>query len=73
MTKVFKIEILIIDHDQCGEEGVKDVIENARYPNRCISPHVMNIKSAEVDWDDDHPLNNYGTMAAAYRDLFPVV
>ena len=72
MTKVFKIEILIIDHDECGEEGVKDVIENTRYPNRCIDPHVMNIKSAEVDWTDDHPLNNCGTMAATYRDLFPI-
>lgn len=73
MTKVFKIEIMVVDTDHIGEEEVKSVIQNSKYPNWCISPQVMNCKSVEVDWSDETPLNNYGKMAAAYRDLFPIV
>ncbi len=72
-TKVYKIEILVIDHDQLGQAEVVRVIENTKYPNYCINPSVENIRSVDVDWSDDHPLNNSGTSAAAYRDLFPIV
>ena len=59
--KVYKLEIMIIDHDNCGAEEIKDVIENARYPNRCIMPEVMSIKHADIgEWSDEHPLNNLG-------------
>lgn len=55
--KAYKIEILIIDHDKVGED-IKHHIENARYPNRCIYPHVMNITETDIGpWTDDHPLN----------------
>jgi len=68
--KAMKVEILILDFDNLGEEGVREALENGRYPNRCISPDVKSIKSVEIDWNDDHPLNKAGTSASAYRDLF---
>ena len=68
--KVFKIEIMVIDFDQLGEQGVKNEIENVNYPNDCMSTEVKNIKSVDVDWSDDHPLNKCGTSARAYQDLF---
>lgn len=70
--KAYKVEILIVDHDRCGADGIKDVIENSRYPNRCISPYVMEIKEAEIgEWHDGHPLNFHSTAPDEYKKLFP--
>jgi hypothetical protein len=33
MTKVYKVELLIIDHDGLGQDEITSVIENTRYPN----------------------------------------
>ena len=68
--KAMKVEILILDFDGLGEYEVRATIENTRYPNHCISPSVQSIKSVEIEWSDDHPLNNSGTSARAYADLF---
>jgi len=69
-TYVYKVELLIVDHDGMGGDDIKDVLENTRYPNRCINPVVMNIERKEVDWNDDHPLNNHDTMKDEYNRLF---
>lgn len=68
--KVFRIEVLVIDMDGCGADGVRDALENARYPNRCISPDVKSIEEREVDWHDNHPLNHRDKCDAAYAELF---
>lgn len=70
MTKVHEVTLLIVDFDQLGAEEIKNVIENARYPNRCISPQVKNTVTVEVEWDDDHPLNNRHTKDEEYKRLF---
>jgi hypothetical protein len=70
MTKVYRVELLIVDHDSIGIEGIKSAIENARYPNRCIAPAVMMHESQDVEWSDEHPLNNYSTMLAEYLRMF---
>ena len=70
--KAYKIEILVIDHDGVGEEEIKQVLENARYPNRCISPDVKTIKSVDIgEWHDDHQLNKLDSCATAYHTYFP--
>lgn len=72
--QVHKIEILVIDFDEVGAEGCKEVIENTRYPNRCISPEVKSIQTRDIgEWDDDHPLNHQNTAEAEYRRLFEAV
>ena len=56
--KAYKIELLIEDHDEIGIHQIIDVIENARYPNRCISPEVISAMQSDIgEWHDDHPLN----------------
>jgi len=70
--KIHKIEILIIDFDGLGEEGIKDVIENTRYPNDCISLEVKMIKTKEIEWNDEHPLNFSNTSDEEYQRLFSV-
>jgi hypothetical protein len=72
-TKVHKVTILIVDHDRVSDlpgDELKHIIENARYPNRCISPSVMAIETREVEWDDAHPLNRTATWKTAAEDLF---
>lgn len=70
-TQVHRVVLLIIDHDVVGSEGVQDVIEDARYPNRCISPEVMSIETVEVEWTDEHPLNYHDKTEAEFARLFP--
>ena len=66
--KVMKMEILVLDFEGLDEEGSKNTIENNKWNN--VS--VKSIKSVDIEWTDDHPLNNAGTEARAYADLFPV-
>lgn len=68
--EVHKIEIMVIDFDNVGADGIKSVIENAHYPNRCISPTIKSIETRAVYWSDDHPLNFRSTCDQAYKDLF---
>ena len=69
--KAYKIEILVIDMDEIGEDEIKSVIENARYPNRCISPEVKNIQSVDIgEWHDEHPLNLRSKVDAEFARLF---
>ena len=70
--KVYKVIVLIIDMDEIGEDELKLVIENTRYPNRCISPEVHSIEAADIgEWDDYHPLNNRFTSIKEWERLFP--
>jgi hypothetical protein len=58
--KAFKVEILIIDHDDVGDE-LESLITNANYPNDCINPQIISIEEADIgEWHDDHPLNKMG-------------
>jgi hypothetical protein len=69
-TKVFKIEIMIVNHDKLSEKEVVEALEESNYPNDCIMPRVMKIESREVDWNDEHPLNNRLLAKGAYDKLF---
>ena len=69
--KVYKIEVRVVDLDQIGEQEIKIVIENTRYPNRCISPEVKKIESRDIgEWHDEHPMNNSQTADAEYQRPF---
>ena len=69
-TKVHRVTLLVIDDDDLGADGVREVLENARYPNRCIRPDVKSVETREVEWHDKHPLNRRDTADEAYRALF---
>jgi len=64
--KVFKLEVMVLDFEGDGIEEIKNNVEQSRYLNAT----VMNHKSADIEWDDEHPLNKAGTQARAYQDLF---
>lgn len=69
--KAYKIEILIIDHDELGEEGVVSAIQDTNYPNDCIIPSVEELVCVDIgEWSDDHPLNLNATCKDEYNRLF---
>ena len=69
--KVQKIVLSVIDFDGIGIKGVTEAIENARYPNRCISPNVVSAEERDCgEWSDNHPLNNIKTHDDAFMKLF---
>jgi hypothetical protein len=70
MTRVHKIEILVIDFDEVGEPDIRRMLENTRYPNHCIAPQVMSFTTRDVVWSDSHPLNRRDEQAAEYQRLF---
>jgi hypothetical protein len=72
--KVIKVELFFVDFDGVGVEGARDVIETARYPNRCVSPVVLSVEGRDIgpqaDWHDDHPLNRADSCADEIKRLF---
>lgn len=69
---VHKVVLTIIDFDDVGADEIKSVIEDEHYPNRCISPKVVDIETVNIgEWDDDNPLNNIKTSDSEWHRLFP--
>jgi hypothetical protein len=69
--QIHKIVLTIIDLDEIGAESCREVLENTKYPNRCISPDVLSIETREIgEWHDDHPLNHEETADAEIARLF---
>ena len=70
--KAHVVTLTIIDFDDIGADEIKVIIENVHYPNRCISPDVVNIETADIgEWHDDHILNYKRTATAEWKRLFP--
>lgn len=70
IRNVYKVELLVVDFDGIGADGVRQELENAHYGNRCIRPQVMSTETRQVVWDDSHPLNRTDTAEAEFRRLF---
>lgn len=70
MTKVHRIVLCVVDHDQLGTDEVRSVLESTHYPNHCISPRVVEVATRQVDWTDEHPLNQDATATDALNELF---
>ena len=69
--KVHKVVLSIVDFDNVGADDVKIVLENTRYPNRCISPKVESLETMDIgEWTDEHPMNNSKTARAEFERLF---
>jgi len=69
-TKIYKITLFVADWDDLGADSVVEVIESTKYPNHCIGPRVVDIKTEAVDWSDDHPLNKQNSWKEAFQKLF---
>ena len=70
LTKVYKIELMVIDTDSVGEADIRAMIEQAHYANHCIAPTVQSVTHKLIDYTDEHPLNNRHTCKAEFCRLF---
>lgn len=69
--KAYKIELLVIDFDELGKDSIIQEIENANYPNDCLSPTVKSVVEKDIgEWNDGHPLNKLATSDDAYKEIF---
>lgn len=66
MHRVYKIELMVIDHENLGDEGIKAALENTKY----VFASVMGMDSRPIEWTDEHPLNNRRTSKAALEEMF---
>ncbi len=68
--KAYLLAVLVVDHDGIGPEAIAEVLNEARYPNRCILPEVLVAHVADIgEWSDDHLLNtssDYAEIVRAY-------
>lgn len=69
--KVHRLTFVVVDFDEVGAAEVGSIIENARYPNRCISPDFLSAETWEIgEWEDDNPLNILSTRQEELSKLF---
>lgn len=70
--KAYKVELLILDFDGLGEDGVAAALENTRFANDCITPKVVKMEQADIgEWNDNHPLNQKYSTEKEFNRLFP--
>ena len=63
-TKVHRVVLLVVDHDNLGAATISSMLANADFPE------VMHIDTREVEWTDSHPLNIGGKMQNEFVRLF---
>ena len=69
--KTHKVELLIIDFDDVGDEEIQSLLEETRYSNRCIFPKVKKITTVDIgEWHDKYLLNLKNTKDEEYERLF---
>ena len=69
-TKVYKIVLCTVDHDNVGAKGMKQLIENVLLPNHIDAGTVVSIEERDIEWTDEHPLNSCRTHDAEFARLF---
>lgn len=69
--KVHRVTFYVVDFDQIGADGVRETLENTRFPNDCMNPTVLSVETADCgEWSDDHPLNLTDKCHSAIGALF---
>lgn len=66
MARVYKVELMIVDHEDCGEDEVITLLESVKY----LYPLVVDIDSVPIEWDDEHPLNHRDTWRQEFNQMF---
>jgi len=69
--KAHIVTIYVLDLDGLGPDGVEEELENTRYANHCMNPEVLNVKTVDVPFHDDHPLNSRAKCLTWLKEQFP--
>lgn len=66
-ANVWKMDIVIIDHENISLEDIKTML---RERMRHISALVLSSKKKEIEWDDSLPINQRDGWEKAVNDMF---
>lgn len=66
-ARVYRFEVIVVDFERCSPEDVRAVIE--QIPELGLT-RVMSTDYRDVEWSDEHPLNQRRTQEEALRKLF---
>ena len=67
-TKMHRIVLFVIDHEDIGQNEVKMLVKDNRY----VSPNIKDIRTADIgEWDDDHKLNKTKSTIQDFENYFP--
>lgn len=67
MSKMYKLEVYVIDLEGHGMEEIIRCIENCRF----VYPSVMDAQEADIgEWTDEHIFNKRDTPVWKYREVF---
>lgn len=66
--KVYKLEVLVLDFENYGQESISTMLEQIRG----LHVGVLSTQQADIGvWDDENPLNYYTQRNAEVMRLFP--
>lgn len=69
--KVYQVTLQVFDFDDLGEDEIKRVLYEARYPNSEMLVNVRAMEGRDVGpWYPEHPLNDPHTQEWEWRRLF---
>jgi hypothetical protein len=69
MTRVYKIELMVVDLADDGPQDVALLIEDA-LSSFAVLPRVASVEERQFEWNKDHPLNSSRGWQKAFADLF---
>ena len=68
---VYKLTLMVFDHEGLGEQEITRIIQGQKYPDWCIFPKVIETQSVDIGpWRYDHPLNDTTTQRDEFNKLF---
>lgn len=69
-TKVYKVVLCHVDHDGIGPDDFRTLLQEANLGNHVTAGTVLSIEERDVEWSDEHPINQRNTMVKAFEELF---
>ena len=65
--KAYKYEIVIIDHEEVGQEEIIGILKSSRH----INPIILSQGEAEIgQWSDEHPANKRESFKDFFERIF---
>ena len=69
--KVHQVVLAVVDFDEIGAEGVRQIFEHMSDSCDSMLPTVRSVKTMDIgEWSDDHPLNDLNREEDELRRLF---
>ena len=56
--KLKRVTFYFVDHDNVNNDEIPQLLQDYRFPNRCISPEQITVEETDIgEWSDEHRCN----------------